>query len=146
MNRATQRVCEWFQRSGDGLFSEDDIRFLSRRLEPPHKKFMTSSKIGKKLGSLTRKRYCESPKFAETISIRFKLESLPPKTFGMKDLPSMGASLGGFRWLPRLMAKAHAKLRGEMPPELMYGCGGDRPFLKQLGIHPADFLKAGLAS
>ena len=64
-----------------------------------------------------------------------------PNTILMKDLPSMGATLGSYRWLPRIIAKAHAKLRGEMPPELMYGCGGDRPFLKQLGIDPAEFLK-----
>ena len=54
----------------------------------------------------------------------------------------MSASLGGHRWLPRIIVKAQAKLRGEMPPELMYGCGGDRPFLKNLGIHPGDFLEA----
>jgi len=39
------------------------------------------------------------------------------------------------------MAKARAKLRGEMPPEIMYGCGADRPFLRKLGIHPAEFLQ-----
>lgn len=64
------------------------------------------------------------------------------KTISMTDLPSMGASLGGHRWLPRIIVKAQAKLRGEMPPELMYGCGGDRPFLKNLGIDLADFLRA----
>jgi len=43
--------------------------------------------------------------------------------------------------LPRLIEKAKAKLRGEMPPELMYCCGGDRAFLREHGIHPADFLR-----
>jgi hypothetical protein len=43
--------------------------------------------------------------------------------------------------LPRLIAKARAKLRGEMPPDLMYCCGGDRAFLNKVGIHPADFLR-----
>lgn len=28
-----------------------------------------------------------------------------------------------------------------MPPELMYGCGGDRRFLKENNIHPAEFLR-----
>ena len=28
-----------------------------------------------------------------------------------------------------------------MPDELMYGCGGDRAFLKKVQIHPADFLR-----
>ena len=64
-----------------------------------------------------------------------------PHVVSRDSLPSMGASLGGFRWLPRIIAKAKAKLRGEMPADLMYSCGGDRPFLKKIGIHPATFLQ-----
>ena len=64
-----------------------------------------------------------------------------PQTISMDNLPSMGATLDGYRWLPRIIRKAQAKLRGEMPPELMYGCGGDRPFLRKLDIDPAEFLK-----
>jgi hypothetical protein len=63
------------------------------------------------------------------------------RTIRMADLPPGGAEEAGFRWLPRIIAKARAKLRGEMPPELMYGCGGDRPFLRSVNIHPADFLR-----
>ncbi|TLD70649.1 hypothetical protein FEM03_10040 [Phragmitibacter flavus] len=44
-------------------------------------------------------------------------------------------------WLPRIIAKAEAKLRGEMDPDIMFGCGGDRAFLSEVGIHPADFLR-----
>lgn len=54
--------------------------------------------------------------------------------------PSRSAALEGIAWLPRIIAKAEAKLRGELPPELMYGCGGDRPFLKSYGVSLADFL------
>ncbi|MCX6865247.1 MAG: DUF5069 domain-containing protein [Verrucomicrobia bacterium] len=44
--------------------------------------------------------------------------------------------------LPRILAKARAKLRGELDPDLMFGCGGDRRFLEKHGdIHPADFLR-----
>lgn len=57
------------------------------------------------------------------------------------SFPSPGTSLGYLRWLPRIVAKARAKLHGELPPELMYGCGADRPFLKRVGIPPADFLR-----
>ena len=60
----------------------------------------------------------------------------------MEELPAKDAELAGFKWLPRLISKARAKLRGEMPAELMYGCGGDRAFLKRVDIHPADFLRA----
>jgi hypothetical protein len=45
-----------------------------------------------------------------------------------------------------LIVKARAKLRGEMPTELMYGCGGDRAFLRKTGIHPADFLRVTWAA
>ena len=37
-----------------------------------------------------------------------------------ESLPSRNAELGGFVWLPRIIAKAQAKLRGEMSPELMF--------------------------
>lgn len=57
------------------------------------------------------------------------------------DLPPKDAKLGCIPWLPRLIKKAEAKLRGEMPPDLMYGCGGDRRFCQEYGIHPADFLR-----
>jgi hypothetical protein len=28
-----------------------------------------------------------------------------------------------------------------LPPEIMFSCGTDRPFLKKVGIAPEDFLK-----
>jgi len=58
------------------------------------------------------------------------------------DLPARDAELDGFRWLPRIITKARAKLRGELHPEIMYSCGGDRNFLSGNDIHPADFLRA----
>jgi hypothetical protein len=59
----------------------------------------------------------------------------------MDKLPAKSAQLGGIPWLPRLIEKAKAKLRGEMPPDLMYCCGGDREFLNQMNIDPAEFLR-----
>ncbi len=59
-----------------------------------------------------------------------------------RDLPSFGDQLEGMAYLPRIITKARAKLRGELDPDLMYGCGGDRNFLRQNGnIHLADFLR-----
>jgi hypothetical protein len=58
--------------------------------------------------------------------------TLPPKT----------AEVDGFVWLPRIIAKARAKLRGELDPNTMYCCGGDRAFLERHDIAPADFLRA----
>jgi len=57
------------------------------------------------------------------------------------SLPAKTAAIRGIEWLPRLMPKARAKLRGELPASLMYGCGGDRRFFKQHDIHPAEFLQ-----
>jgi hypothetical protein len=56
------------------------------------------------------------------------------------SLPPKSATLAGIEWLPRIIPKAHAKLRGELPPSLMYCCGGDRRFLKARDILPAEFL------
>jgi hypothetical protein len=58
-----------------------------------------------------------------------------------EELPSRSAEAAGIVWLPRIMVKARAKLRGELHPEIMYGCGGDRAFLKSCDIHPAEFLR-----
>ena len=63
------------------------------------------------------------------------------RVVAMASLPAKSAAVDGIAWLPRLIVKARAKLRGEMPPELMYGCGGDRPFLRGVNIHLADFLR-----
>ncbi len=58
------------------------------------------------------------------------------------ELPTFGDELDGIVYLPRILAKAKAKLRGELDPDLMYGCGGDRNFLTKNGnLHPADFLR-----
>jgi hypothetical protein len=59
----------------------------------------------------------------------------------MDKLPSKDAELEGIGWLPRIIPKAEAKLRGEMPPDLMYGCGGDRKFFRTNQIDPAEFLQ-----
>ena len=60
---------------------------------------------------------------------------LDPKTLPPKDQKARGIA-----WLPRILPKARAKLRGELPPEVMYGCGGDREFFKSNHIHAAEFL------
>ena len=59
----------------------------------------------------------------------------------MDGLPAKDAKLDGVPWLARMIKKAEAKLRGEMPPDLMYGCAGDRSFLREHGLHAADFLR-----
>ena len=58
------------------------------------------------------------------------------------NVPSFGDALDGIAYLPRIIAKARAKLRGALDPDLMFCCGGDRNFLRKHGnLHPADFLR-----
>jgi len=48
----------------------------------------------------------------------------------------------GIGYLPRIVDKAMIKLKGELDPDLMFGCGGDRRFLRENGNIPmADFLR-----
>lgn len=63
------------------------------------------------------------------------------RVIDMDALPPKHAEADGIEWLPRIIAKARAKLRGEMPPDLMYGCGGDRPFCRRMNVDLADFLR-----
>ena len=63
------------------------------------------------------------------------------RTVPMSDLPAKTDAVDGIAWLPRLIVKARLKLRGEMPPDLMYGCGGDRPFLRRMGMTLPGFLQ-----
>jgi hypothetical protein len=55
-------------------------------------------------------------------------------------LPAKTDSVRGIEWLPRIIPKVKAKLRGELPSSLMYCCGGDRKFLKAHNILPAELL------
>ena len=54
--------------------------------------------------------------------------------------PGKHEAIEGVEWLPRIIPKARAKLRGELPSSLMYCCGGDRNFFKTHDILPAEFL------
>ncbi|MBI5775200.1 MAG: DUF5069 domain-containing protein [Verrucomicrobia bacterium] len=63
------------------------------------------------------------------------------KVIEMDELPPKSEALAVIPWLPRLIVKAEAKLRGEMPDDLMFCCGGDRDFFERTNILPADFLR-----
>jgi hypothetical protein len=79
--------------------------------------------------------------FKVVMNGKFSGKIIPPS-----ELPPKPAAVDGIPWLPRLLAKAKAKLRGEMDPDTMYGCGGDRAFFREHQIHPADFLRMAWAS
>lgn len=68
--------------------------------------------------------------------------NLSSHTVSPSDLPSSSETLDGISYFPRILAKARAKLKGELDPDIMYSCGGDRKFLMRNGnIDPADFLR-----
>jgi hypothetical protein len=54
--------------------------------------------------------------------------------------PGKSEEIEGIRWLPRILPKVRAKLRGELPASMMYCCGGDRAFFQAHDILPAEFL------
>lgn len=90
------------------------------------------------------------PEFEEVLAVtalrrEYFLEREGGKATGRvrspAEFPEGNEELEGIRWLPRILAKARAKLRGELPPQLMYGCGGDRPFLASMGVGLAEFLR-----
>ncbi|MBL64213.1 MAG: DUF5069 domain-containing protein [Opitutae bacterium] len=56
-------------------------------------------------------------------------------------LPAKSDEVEGIRWLPRIIPKARAKLRGELPPDTMFCCGGDRNFFHANDVHPSEFLR-----
>lgn len=78
-----------------------------------------------------RRHYFENVQQGQRSSKELDPETLPPKT----------AAAEGITWLPRIIEKAKAKLHGELGQHIMYGCGGDRRFLKEHDIHPAEFLR-----
>lgn len=94
-------------------------------------------------------RYGE-PDFATTLAVTalrrdYFLNVLHGNNTGqvasMNDLPAKSTAVDGIAWLPRLIVKARLKLRGEMPADLMYGCAGDRPFLREMKTDLPTFLK-----
>lgn len=63
-------------------------------------------------------------------------QTIDPTTY-----PPKTQEVDGIVWLPRLIAKAKAKLRGELDLDTMYGCGGDRNFFRTHDIAPSNFLR-----
>lgn len=94
--------------------------------------------------------YDGDPDFATTLAVTavrrdYFLNVMGGKPSGrtatMGSLPLKSTEVDGISWLPRLIVKARLKLRGEMPAELMYGCAGDRPFLRRMNLTLPKFLE-----
>lgn len=132
-------------RSGDtdfnGYYSDDDLAFLGSIGHKPRELFdfvedfadeSTPSPDAAVLIAAARRDFFHVIQDGQARSA----ETTPD------ELPGKDSELDGIRWLPRIITKARAKLRGELHPDIMFSCGGDRAFLREHDIHPADFLRA----
>jgi hypothetical protein len=128
------------KRTPDEFFSKHELAFLAAIGSRPQDLYdyvEDAANYGEPdfetalLVQAVRRSYFHLVQKSEPAKVVLDEESLPAKT----------AAIRGIEWLPRLVPKARAKLRGELPTSLMYGCGGDRRFFKQHDIHPAEFLQ-----
>jgi hypothetical protein len=62
------------------------------------------------------------------------------KTADSSTWPAKDAAIKDIVWLTRILPKTRAKLLGELPASMMYGCAGDRKFFKTHDINPVEFL------
>ena len=74
--------------------------------------------------------------FLDKLNSKHDDQKIDPDTY-----PPKYSEAEGITWLPRIIQKAKAKLLGKLDPDTMYSCGGDRKFLKDNDIHPAEFLR-----
>ncbi len=128
------------QRGADSYFSPDEESFLAANgITPQHLYDYAEDAnndgepdFGTAVGiELIRRDYFLNVQNGAASLRVLDASTLPPKDAEVEDIS----------WLPRIIPKAQAKLRGELPPSLMYACGGDRNFLSTHDIHPAEFLR-----
>ena len=128
------------QRGADSFFTADEKAFLSANGITPQHVYDYAEDHNNYNGEpgydlalsieLVRRDYFLNAQGGKASGARLDEASLPAKTDAVQ----------GIEWLPRIIPKAKAKLRGELPESLMYCCGGDRKFLKTHDINPAEFL------
>jgi hypothetical protein len=93
-------------------------------------------------------RYGEPSKdvFVELAQIRSDyfqttLHGRPPaRIIQEPELPPKSAEFQGVAWLPRIIRKAQCFLEGSLCDDIMYGCAGDRSFLKKYNATLPAFL------
>ena len=69
------------------------------------------------------------------------LQGRPPlRIVEESELPTKSTEFGGVSWLPRIIRKAECFLEGSLCDDLMYGCAGDRSFLKKYKATLPSFL------
>ena len=69
------------------------------------------------------------------------LQCRPPSRIVQEsELPPKSAEFEGVSWLPRIIRKAQCFLEGSLCDDIMYGCAGDRSFLKKYNATLPSFL------
>jgi hypothetical protein len=121
-------------------YSADDLAFLKRIGCQPREFFDFVEDFGAG-GEMSMEMAVLIAAVRRDYFLHIQKGQLSSNVVPMSTLPAKSADVEGIRWLPRLMAKARAKLRGEMDPDTMFCCGGDRAFFEDHQIHPADFLR-----
>jgi hypothetical protein len=128
------------ERTPEPLFDEAGMAFLTSIGHTPHELFDFIEDVVKN----------GEPDFACVLLIAAARRDyflyaqhgkLSARVRPLDDFPPKSDKLSGIEWLPRIIEKARAKLRGELPLDLMYGCAGDLGFLKRYDFSPADFLR-----
>ena len=134
-----QKYREGHQKAA-GLFDEKGLKFLASIGHTEQELFDFIEDFAK-AGEPTPEVVLRIAAVRRDYFLKQQHGSPSPRRISMDDLPSKDAEVDGMPWLPRLIFKAEAKLRGEMPADLMYGCGGDRRFFRKVHADPADFLR-----
>jgi hypothetical protein len=128
------------KRGADTFFTPDEKRFLADNgLTPQHMYDYAEDHNG----------YDGEPGLLQALGIELvrrdyflNVQGGRPSSTTLDEarLPAKDEAVRNITWLPRILPKARAKLRGELPSSLMYCCGGDRKFFKTHDILPAEFL------
>ena len=127
-------------RGAEALFSPEHATFLASLGSSPQELY----DFVEDWCELGESSFGTALRITEVRAEYFFLEQYSPGSSGVitpDSMPFGQATLGGFVWLPRIITKARAKLRGEMPADMMFGCQRDRAFLKSVGVDPAEFLR-----
>ena len=87
----------------------------------------------------------ECATFVRLVEIRRdyfrKVQQGTPRIVQEPELPRKTDEVGGIAWLPRITKKARCFLDGSLCKEVMYGCSGDRAFLRKFLLTLPGFLE-----
>jgi hypothetical protein len=142
LHAAWDKACALYakgQRGADSYFGAGELAFLAANgITPQHLYDYAEDFTG------AGEPFWDTALAIELVRRDYFLNAQGGKVSGVvldeTQLPAKTDAIRGIEWLPRIIPKARAKLRGELPASLMYCCGGDRRFFKAHDIHPAEFL------